>query len=66
MSHQGVPEPDRELLTLDAAASLCFVSRRTLEREIAAGRIRVVKIRHLTRVTRRELDRYKRAMERAA
>lgn len=59
---RGVPE----LLTLDEAARECYASRRTLEREVAAGRLRVVKIRRLTRVTRRELDRYKRAMERAA
>lgn len=64
MTEEARPRPD--LLTLDEAARDCYVSRRTLEREIAAGRIRVVKIRHLTRVTRRELDRYKRAMERAA
>ena len=54
------------LLTLDEAAKECYASRRTLEREIAAGRLRVVKIRRLTRVSRHELERYKRAMERAA
>ena len=55
-----------ELLTLDQAASECYVSRRTLEREVAAGRLRVTKIRRATRVSRRELERYKQAMDRAA
>jgi excisionase family DNA binding protein len=55
-----------ELLTLDVAARECFVSRRTLEREIAAGRLRVTKIRRATRITRKELERYKSAMDRAA
>ena len=57
---------DTDLLTLDQAAHECFVSRRTLEREIAAKRLRVVKIRRATRVTRKELERYKTVGTKAA
>lgn len=59
-------DPRIELLKLEDAARECFVSRRTLEREIAAGRLRVTKIRRTTRIARKELERYKSAMARAA
>lgn len=54
------------LISLDDAARECFVSRRTLERDISAGRLRIVKIRRLTRVTRAELERYKKMGSQAA
>lgn len=57
--------PER-LLKLDEMAAECFVSRRTLERDIAAGRLRVVKIRRSTRVTRAEVERYKKTGSKAA
>lgn len=44
------------LLTLDEAAKLLQVSRRTVERLVDAGRIRPVRIGRLVRVTMREVD----------
>lgn len=61
-------DPGR-LLTLDEAAAELQVSRRTVEREVKAGRIRVTKIgpsRRLVRVTERELKAYLAAAFRAA
>ena len=47
-----------ELFTLDQVAVRLQVSRRSVERLIAAGRLRPVKVGHLTRVTDRELEVY--------
>jgi excisionase family DNA binding protein len=45
-----------EVLTLDEAAERMRVSRRTVERLIAEGRIRPVRIGRSVRVTDRELE----------
>lgn len=49
--------PD-SLLTLDAAAEVLALSRRTIEREISAGRLAVVRIRGAVRVAQSDLDGY--------
>lgn len=49
--------PDH-LLTLPAAADALGLSRRTLEREIAAGRLAVVQIRRAVRVAQSDIDGY--------
>ena len=46
------------LHTLDSAASLLSVSRRTVEREIASGRLAVVQIRGARRIDPAEIERY--------
>jgi excisionase family DNA binding protein len=43
------------LLTLDEVAEQLGCSRRTVERLVSEGRLRVVRIRRLVRVTEREL-----------
>lgn len=49
----------KKLITLDEAASLLSISRRTLEREIAAGRFpRPLKIGRATRVAVSVLESY--------
>ena len=45
-----------EVLTMDEAAAVVKVSRRTLERLIADGRIRPVRIGRRVLVTGREID----------
>lgn len=50
-----MPDP---LLTLPAAAAQLGISRRTLEREIAAGKLAVVCIRGAVRVAQSDLDGY--------
>lgn len=45
-----------ELLTLNEVAEHLTVSRRTVERLISAGRIRVVRVGRRVRVTTRELE----------
>ena len=47
-----------ELLTLKEAADRLRVSRRTVERLIASGRIRPTRIGRRTLVTERELEAY--------
>jgi len=47
-----------ELLTLDEVSALIKRSRRSLTEDIAAGRLRVVKLGRSTRVPRAELERY--------
>ena len=47
-----------ELLTLNQVAAHLQVSRRTVERLVAAGRIRVVHIGRAIRVSDRELEAY--------
>lgn len=47
-----------ELMTLDEVAAIIRRSRRTLERDAAAGRLRTVKLGRSTRVPRAELERY--------
>lgn len=46
------------LLTIDQAAAALAISRRTLMREIAAGRLAVVEIRGATRVAQSDLHAY--------
>ena len=46
------------VLTLDQVAEQLQVSRRTVNRLVAAGRIRVIRIGRQPRVTERELDAY--------
>jgi excisionase family DNA binding protein len=46
------------LLTLPAAALRLAISRRTLEREIATGRLAVVRIRGAVRVAESDLEAY--------
>lgn len=55
-----------ELLTLDQVAERLTVSRRTVEREVKAGRIRVMRIRRRVVVTEAELKAYLAAAHRAA
>ena len=55
-----------ELKTLDETAELLRVSRRTVEREIKAGRIRPTRIGARTFVTLRELEAYVAAASRRA
>lgn len=52
------------LLTLDEAAAILRVSRRTLERLIGAGRIRPVRIGRSVRVTEREIEAFTSAASR--
>ena len=47
-----------DLLTLNDVADRLQVSRRTVERLVAAGRIRIVRVGRLIRVTERELEAY--------
>lgn len=47
-----------ELLTLNEVADRLRVSRRTVEREIAAGRIRPTRVGARTLVTQQELEAY--------
>jgi excisionase family DNA binding protein len=47
-----------ELLAIDKAAALVGVSRRTLYREIADGRLRVTKVRGSSFISTVELERY--------
>lgn len=47
-----------ELLTLGEVSTLIRRSRRQLSRDIAAGRLRTVKLGRSTRVPRSELERY--------
>ncbi len=46
------------LLTLDAAAIQLAISRRTLEREIASGRIATVRVRGAVRVAQSDVEGY--------
>lgn len=46
------------LLTLPAAAARLSLSRRTLEREIAAGRLAVVQLRGAVRIDENDLSAY--------
>jgi excisionase family DNA binding protein len=56
-----------ELLTLEQVGErLGGVSRRTVEREIAAGRLRAVHVRRRVFVAARELEAYLAAAHRAA
>lgn len=55
-----------ELLTIPEVAAALRVSRRTVEREIAAHRIRVVRIGRRVLVTAKELDAYVAAAYRVA
>jgi excisionase family DNA binding protein len=55
-----------DLLTLDEAAARLRVSRRTVQRLIAEGRIRPVRIRRRVLVTPRELEAYLAGLHRAA
>jgi excisionase family DNA binding protein len=55
-----------ELLTLDEVAERLRVSRRTVERLIAAGRLRPTRVGARTLVTARELEAYVAAASRTA
>ena len=56
-----------ELLTLEEVAErLGGVSRRTVEREIAAGRLRAVHVRRRVFITPREVEAYLASARRAA
>jgi excisionase family DNA binding protein len=55
-----------ELLTLDEVADKLRVSRRTVERLIAAGRIRPTRVGARTLVTEQELSAYVAAASRRA
>jgi excisionase family DNA binding protein len=55
-----------ELLTLDEVAERLRVSRRTVERELAAGHIRPIRIGRRRLVTVKELEAYVAAAFRAA
>lgn len=47
-----------DLLTLDRAAEILGVDRRTLQREIAAGKLPVIEIRGGTRIAPADLEAY--------
>jgi excisionase family DNA binding protein len=47
-----------DLLTLDRAAGILDVDRRTLQREIAAGKLPVIEIRGGTRIAPADLEAY--------
>lgn len=55
-----------EILTLDEVAGVLRVSRKTVNRLVAAGRIRPIRVGRLPRVTRQELAAYIAAARRAA
>jgi excisionase family DNA binding protein len=55
-----------ELLTIAQAAQALNVSARTVQREIAARRLKVVKVRGATRLAVDELARYAKERERLA
>jgi len=58
-SRHGTPHLDPlELLTLDEVSAIIRRSRRQLSRDVAEGRLRVVKLGRSTRVPRAELERY--------
>lgn len=46
----------RNVLTLEEVAELFQVSLRTIQREVAAGRLRVIAVGRARRVTHRELE----------
>ncbi len=48
----------KNMLNLDEVAEILCVSRRTVERSIADGRLKKTKIRNCARIMRQELDRY--------
>ncbi|HYO17938.1 MAG TPA: helix-turn-helix domain-containing protein [Dermatophilaceae bacterium] len=52
------PPPPPLLFTLTEVAAHLRCTRRTVERQIAGGQLRVVKIGRAVRVERTELDRY--------
>lgn len=52
-----------ELVTLAEVSRLAKRHRSSLQRDIVAGRLRVVKLGNSTRVTRPELERYLRGNE---
>ena len=54
---------DKLLLRLDEAARALGVSRATLYRLIAAGRLRAVRVGRATRIPARELERFVRELE---
>jgi excisionase family DNA binding protein len=55
-----------DLLTIDEAAELLTVSRRTVYAEHRRGRLAFVKVASRTRVRRSECERYLRAREQSA
>lgn len=55
-----------EMLTLQQVAERLLCSRRSVEREVAAGRLRITKVGHLTRVTEKEFAAYIAAQTRRA
>lgn len=64
---QTRPESERLLLTLNEAAERLAISKRTLEREISAGRFgRPVKIGRATRVLAVDIETYVRRLVAAA
>lgn len=58
-----LPEAQPLLLTVEEAARALQISRSLLYEEMRRRRVRVVKIRHLTRIRQAELERYIRDCE---
>ena len=54
----------KELLTLEEFGLLFGVSARSISREVAAGRIRTVKVRRLRRIPNSQIEQYRRLLER--
>ncbi|MBX3704006.1 MAG: helix-turn-helix domain-containing protein [Steroidobacteraceae bacterium] len=54
----GIEQPANRPLTLDEVAEYLQCSVRTIRREIGAGRLRAVRIRHLTRIDPADLAAY--------
>lgn len=67
MTATEVADVPRPVLSLDGAAAYLAISRRTLSRLIAAGRIRALQVSEGRKVVeRRELDAYLASLKRAA
>jgi excisionase family DNA binding protein len=58
-----LPKAQPLLLTVEEAAKALQISRSLLYEEMRRRRVRVVKIRHLTRIRQSELERYIRDCE---
>lgn len=55
---ERMPRAGALLLTMDQAADHLQISRSSLSREVGRGRLQVVKLGHLTRIRRDDLQAY--------
>lgn len=56
--HAGVVMTEQDLYSLPQVAAKTALSRKTIEREIADGKLKTVKVRGTTRVDKRDLEVY--------